>query len=66
MQVNDKNLEDVSHEDAVQVLKATKEKVTIVISRLTAFYGEEPAAAPKPAEVPVTTQEQETTQTSKS
>ncbi|XP_031552782.1 disks large homolog 1-like isoform X2 [Actinia tenebrosa] len=63
--VNDKNLEDVTHEDAVQVLKATKEKVTIVISRITAFHGEE-GSVPTPVVplTPVTPAVQETTQTS--
>ncbi|EDO46059.1 predicted protein, partial [Nematostella vectensis] len=46
--VNLQNLEDVSHEDAVQVLKATKERVTIVVSRLTAYYSEQTDSAPSP------------------
>ncbi|XP_048589028.1 disks large homolog 1 isoform X2 [Nematostella vectensis] len=50
--VNLQNLEDVSHEDAVQVLKATKERVTIVVSRLTAYYSEQTDSAPSPPTLP--------------
>lgn len=46
LNVNGNSLEDITHEEAVSILKSTKEKVVIVISRISVFYGE--PAVPSP------------------
>lgn len=50
LQVNGNTLEDITHEEAVSILKSTKEKVVIVVSRVSIFYGEADVPSPTVSE----------------
>ena len=45
MQVNGVNLENVSHDKAVMVLKSTQERVTMMIGRMMAEQGQPPSCS---------------------
>lgn len=48
MQVNGVNLENVSHDKAVMVLKSTQERVTMMIGRMVSEQGQPPSCSVPP------------------